>query len=339
MNGIRESRQWGPYGLVGGGAIALAAAIVAASCGGGDGAAPAAATAATIDSAGISGALGDISAFMPICNPAAASARPGPLAVRSFNPVARIQLARERRIIDPGRQRALALTSAKPADVLGSCGGRFGYTDYSHVSGVTSGTLVFTDYCTSDTASGEQTTVNGSISFVDTATPTASGPIDTKIEASSPAGVTAVVRDAGGAVVSSQTVALTGFVYTFGNPGGEPTSASPDRMEAAELKITNNATGKTYRQTGWTITDFTTPSGGEQMSMTGRGYRSSGAYYDISTTTPVVFDGAGNTVSGTLAFSGDAGSNAVVTLVPGAILQATMTVNGEPVPSLPACAK
>jgi hypothetical protein len=337
MNGIRKSTRFGPYGLVGGGAVALAAAMVAASCGGGGG--EPALVAATIDSASMSTALGDISAFLPICNPAGSSERASPLAATRLNPIARLQLLRQGRVVVEPRQRALALTSTKPADVLGSCGGRYGYTDYAHVSGVTTGTLTFTDYCTSDTVSGERTTTSGSVSFVNTATPTATGPITTKLEASSAGGVTAIVRDATGKVLSSQRVGFNGFVMNVGNPGGTPTAAAPNRMDLGELTITNDTTGKTYRQTGWTVTEYTTASGGEQMTMTGRGYRSSGAYYDVSTSTPVVFDSAGNTVSGALTFTGDGGSSAVATLVPGATLQATMTVNGTPLPSLPACAK
>jgi hypothetical protein len=341
MNRISNAKDLGRYRLVGGGVLAVTAALVVTSCGGGGGGGEEpTATAATIDSASMSSALGDITAFMPICNPAAASEPAKPLAAGGFNPVAKLQQARLAALVAPQKKHALALTSSKPADVLGSCGGRFGYgSDYSHASGVTTGTLVFTDYCTNDTVSGERTTVSGSISFVDTATPTATGPITTRLEANSSAGVTATVRNTSGTVVSSETVEFTGFVMAVGNPGGTPSAASPDRLTLTELKMTNNTTQKTYRQTDWTATSYGTANGGDQMSMSGRGYRSSGAYYDIATTTPIVFDASGDTVSGAFTFTGANSSTAVATLVPGGTLQASLTVNGTPVAGLPACKK
>lgn len=340
MNGISKSRRFGPYGLVGGGAVALATAMLAASCGGGGGGGGGDVKAAAIDAAAVTTAAADVAAFMPLCNPAAASERVKPLAAREFNPITKLQQLRLAALTTPYKQRALALTGTKPADVLGNCGGRYGYgSDYSHTSGVTTGTLIFTDYCTTDTVSGERTTVNGRIGFVNTATPTSSGPITTKLEANSADGVTAVVRDATGKVLSSETVSFTGFSMTMGNPGGEPSATSPDRLAASELKITNNTTSKTYRQTNWSASTFTTASGGEQTTLSGRGYRSNGDYYDVATTVPFVFDAAGNTVSGTLSFSGANGNSAVVTLVPGATLQASVTVNGTPLAGLPACKK
>lgn len=71
--------------------------------------------------------------------------------------------------------------------------------------------------------------------------------------------------------------------------------------------------------------------------MSGRGYRSNGDYFDVSTTTPMVSDSHGNTVSGAFAFTGANGSTAVATFVPGKVSQATMTVNGTSVTGLPAC--
>lgn len=73
------------------------------------------------------------------------------------------------------------------------------------------------------------------------------------------------------------------------------------------------------------------------MSLSGRGYRSDGNYFDVSTTVPVTSDSSGKTTAGELTMSGANGAKAVMTMVPGSTLQATMTVNGTAVTSVPAC--
>lgn len=48
-------------------------------------------------------------------------------------------------------------------------------------------------------------------------------------------------------------------------------------------------------------------------------------------------DSSGKTTAGELTMSGANGAKAVMTMVPGSSLQATMTVNGTAVTSVPAC--
>jgi hypothetical protein len=57
----------------------------------------------------------------------------------------------------------------------------------------------------------------------------------------------------------------------------------------------------------------------------------------MTTKTPVLSDASGNTVAGAVVFTGANGSSAEATLVPGKVMQATMTVNGTSVTGLPAC--
>ena len=54
-----------------------------------------------------------------------------------------------------------------------------------------------------------------------------------------------VVQDAAGKTTNSQLFAFTNFVSVVGVPGGTPTAAKPDTMSIAEVKITNQLTGKT----------------------------------------------------------------------------------------------
>ena len=350
-----------PLRWSGGSLTVIGLAALAVSCGGsgGDDATPATQTSITSTSAKT--AASDANAFLPICsNTAATASSTGTTAGGSrllSGAIALIQQRHQARLMGTplasaasalsstssaaGSKRALALTSTQPADVLGNCpghGGRYGYTSYSHASGVTTATLAFSDYCTVDSTTGNEEVLSGSLSFVNTATPTDSGPIPTKFTADTGgSGINALVRTTSGGTVSSETLAFSGLAYTVGVPGGNPTAASPDRMVVNEVKQTNVVSGKVRRQTGFTMTSFDTASGGSQMSYSGRGYRSNGEYFDFSTTTPIVTDSTGKYTGGAITFTGSGGSTAVVTVVPGATLQATLMVNGTIESDLPTC--
>lgn len=327
---------WGTHGVVGGGLALVAAAALVASCGGGGGSDPGAT--AAIDSASVTKAATDFAGFIPLCQGTAGGSsvdgRDSPMMVRALQLLAKHQ---QLRAGGAPTMRAQAYTGTAPAPVNGSCGGRISYPTYSHTNGVTTAVMDFSNYCMG-AAGQEQDIVSGQLSFVNTATPTQSGPITSKWEGSS-TGLTTVSKKADGTVQSSQSVSFDKLAYTVGVPGGTPTATQPDTVSAAEFSLKNNLTGKTYRQTGYTMSVFQTATGGEQMTMSGRGYRSDGSSYDIATSTPMVMDANGAYLSGAMTFTGGNGNTAVVTLVPGATLQATVTVNGSPVSGLPACSK
>jgi hypothetical protein len=294
---------------------------------------------ASIDVASVTKAIPDVSMVIPICRKTTTAAPEVTTksASGAANSLWLVRLLAARELTGGRSGPALkALGSTKPTDVLGDCGGRRGYPSYSHSNGVTTATLTFDNFCSSDSSTGNRQVINGSIAFVNTGTPTASGPITTRIEANSPAGVTLQTRDSTGKVLTSQSASFTNFLSVVGVPGGTPTAAKPDTYQFAEIQYTTQA-GKTYRETDYKLTRFETPTGGESMSLSGRGYRSDGNYFDVSTTVPVTSDSSGKTTAGELTMSGANGAKAVMTMVPGSTLQATMTVNGTAVTSVPAC--
>ena len=299
-------------------------------------------TPAAIDATSVGTGLAEVGAFMSVCSKTGKLGSPSRATLaKAPEPsyIARsLEMRRVNRAIvksaDSGPVRA---TGTAPADKLGDCGGRMSHPVYSHVNGITTATNQFDNYCQTDTDTGEKQVVNGSLSYVKTGTPTASGPITTKLVSNSPAGLSFITKSAGGATLTSQTFSFNNYVYTPGVPGGDSTSANPDRIQIDEFQIGDSLTGKNYRQTGYTLTTFDVAGGGSQMSISGRGYRSNGAYYDMSTTTPVMTNKSGDFASGAFTFNGAGGSTAVATLVPGSALQATMTVNGVALTSVPAC--
>ncbi len=316
-------------------ATAAGFVVLAASCGGGSDDAKTE-TPAAIDSAGVTSAIADFGGFGNVCTNGAAA-----LSAKRRTPVT-IMLSQSLKIATrnaiPQSKGRLALGSTPPPDELGDCGGRMGYRNYSHLSGTTTATLAFEDYCSLDADTGGRQIVNGAIAFVNTGTPSASGPITSQLTADTTTPVVVTERDAGGVAVNTQTLNFTGFKMAVGVPGGSPTAANPDVMTLTSLSSTDSASGKVYRQSNWRLTQFETASGGSQASFSGRGYRSSGAYFDITTPQPVIQDADGDTVSGQLRFDGANGSYAVATMVPGPTMQVTLSVNGVPVTSgVPAC--
>jgi len=324
--------------LAAAGAVAAGTVALVASCGGGGGDSTPVESAATIDSAGVATAIADFEGIVGICQDSATGA------MRAGRKLSAAVMLHEgikltTRTLPPMTKTRLALTGTPPPDELGDCGGRMGYRNYSHLNGVTTATLAFENYCMTDTQTGEQDRINGKIAFVNTATPTASGPITTQLVADTSEPVTFVVQDAGGAQLSSQTLSFSGFKMAVGEPGGTPTAAKPDVMSMTDITVKSNDTGKTYRQSNYLLRQYETPAGNVERTMSGRGYRSNGSYYDISTTQPMVEDADGDLVSGVITFKGANGTTAVATLVPGPTPQATLTVNGVPVTSVPACVR
>lgn len=319
-------------------ACALSLLVTAQACGNKDSSSAPAGPATEITIASVTTGIGEFSSVMPVCRksgsaaPEASSALPADASVwleKAFD-------LHRSAAIQGGFNRG-NLTSTKPADKLGDCGGRITYPVYNHSNGTTTGTYAFQSYCTIDDETGERTTLNGEMSFTNSGTPSANGPITNKIEASSPSGVTEVTKSASGASVSSRKITFENYTYTPGVPGGDPTSSKPDKLVAKSFSITDQVTNKTYRQTDYQMTYFVTSSGGEQMSMSGRGYRSNGEYFDVTTTTPVTSNSNGDFTGGAITFKGGNNSTAVLTVVPGGTLQGTMTVNGQPVTNVPVC--
>lgn len=298
---------------------------------------PVAAGQSTLDAAAADRFVTDFSYLLPICSASGpAQALPSTTATLLRKAREWRQMARVTALQHPDR-RSLALGATKPSDQMGECGGRMTYTAYSHSNGVTTATRRWDNYCSKDSDTGGTQVLNGDWAFVETATPTPSGPVVKRYDANSPAGLTVIDRDASGKTVGSQLISVIGLVNTHGVPGGDPTAASPDRLQLAEWQVRNQLSGKVYRQTGFGTTTFNTPDGGEQMTLSGRVHRNSG-YFDIRTTTPVVSDRDGVYRAGAFTSTGINGDAVVITVVPGSdSLQGTMTVDGKPVTSAPRC--
>ncbi len=236
-----------------------------------------------------------------------------------------------------GDGRANILPPTKPDDEFGDCGGRVTFPTYNHSNGTTSGTVSFENFCSLNESTGNRNTVSGTATFVDRGTPSAQGPITTAFEASSPGGLTVIEQSSSGATLSSERLSFTDFNYVIGVPGGTPTASSPDRVTLEDASVIDLDENETYRLSNFSASGYNTTSGGQVQTFSGRSHLPSGGFVDFSTTSPITLDAEGNVLSGQITFSGAGGTTAVITLVPGSIVQATLTVNGTPVTNVPAC--
>lgn len=314
--------------------LTTAVSVFIVSCGGGGSSSSSTEGAqTTIDLASVTSVIPAVSAVVPICDAAAtavakanAASVPVPTALAALPSVLPLGV-----LVPP------QFAGSRPSESVGPCGGSVSYPSYSHLSGTTTATLAFAGYCFKDASTGNTTTIDGSVPFVNTGTPTAFGPITSKLTADSPSGVSVVVKDASTKVISSQVYTFSGLVYTPGAPGSTPTSVKPDTYTLGELTAANKLTGKSYRHTGYTLSTYGTLAGGQKFSVNGRGQRSNGEYFDVSTTVPLENDAIGNVVGGLLTFAGAGSSSVVATLLPGSALQATLQVNGSKVVTGTAC--
>ena len=215
------------------------------SCGSSNDSTPAITTkAATLDVASVTAGVPEISAFLPVCTTTKAMGVTAQAPTTKMPTLAQLLAAgNTQQALAAGR--TVKTVTSKPADTLGNCGGKRTYTSFAHASGVTTASVTYSNYCSLDSSTGGiKSIANGSYSFVDTGTPAASGPITTKIDASSPAGLSYVTQDSGGKVLTSQLFAFTGFNYTIGVPGGTATAARPNSYRFDDLSVTTRSAPK-----------------------------------------------------------------------------------------------
>ncbi len=328
-----------PLRWFGGSLTVIGLAALAVSCGGSGGDDSIASTPTEINAATVKTAAADAADFVPLCADSgiSASATGSTLLKKALGLT---QHQHERRLMQ-GRMRAQATSNSAPLITTGDCGGRYELTQGEpDTNGVASASLVFTDYCEISTDTGLQEVLSGSVTLSTTSASVNGKTVTSGMTAESE-GVRTIVRTGSGASAQSDEILrFSGLRYQVGVPGGDPTAAHPNVFKVQEIVRTNNLTRKSYRQTGYSIDIYDTAGGGSTMAITGRGYRSNGESFEITTPTRIETTSAGAYVAGAMTFSGAGTSRAVVTLVPGATMQATLTINGEPfTENLPACAR
>lgn len=238
-----------------------------------------------------------------------------------------------RRVLQPAVSKRVGksvslISSTPPVPKNGDCGGTLSYPTYSHVSGTTSVAVKWDNYCTTD-STGNKTIYNGTLSAIDAGTPGASGPVTTKLTANVPA-LTIVEKNAAGTIITSETIALTGLEYVPETGASASVSNLPGSTKFASFEVRESITNKEYKLEN-VITTTSKIGTDTQIVMSGRIYRSTSGYSDLSTDTPLLIDSSQNFKSGVVSFTGAGGHKATLTTVPGTGQTFTVDVDGVPI--------
>jgi len=279
---------------------------------------------ATIDTQSVKDTLASVKDIFPSCtatgvSKAAVKVQPdGALAV--IKSVQRMLPPRTAK--KTGKSTAL-ISSTAPASKSGDCGGTLSYPTYSHSSGTTTMSVKWDNYCTTDT-SGNTTTYNGTLSAVDAGTPTASGPVTTKLTANIPS-LSIVEKNSGGTILSNETIALDSFEYV-------PTAGASSSDLSGTVKFTSFETKDIKNNNEYKLENVNLSTGkvgtDTQLSFSGRIYRGKSGYSDLTTDTPLVVDADQNLKSGQISFTGAGGHKATLTVASGTGQTFTVQVDG-----------
>lgn len=225
-----------------------------------------------------------------------------------------------------GKSAGLIATTA-PTASTGACGGTLSYPTYSHASGTTTMTVKWDNYCSIDSATGNKTTMNGTLSAVDAGTPGASGPVTTKLTASIP-GLTVIEKNSAGTVISNETIILNGFEYVPASGASNSNLSGSTKFAAVELK--DGIKNKVYKLENVIITSGKVGTD-TQLSVSGRIYRDTSGYSELTTDVPFRMYSSNNLRAGKVTFTGANNHKATLTAVPGAGQKFTVEVDGTPI--------
>jgi hypothetical protein len=208
-------------------------------------------------------------------------------------------------------------------DQSGPCGGTLSYTNYSHSSGVTKGTISLIDYC-SYSADNTPVTTNGDIPFVDNGKPSDMGPVRQSATANCPEYemATETGKDIKGG--------FAGLRFTPAEPGVSPTDDAPNTVVINESIVEEVGTGVQMK-----ADDMRFTAGATQHTVTGTACSSEIGCIDISTdpSNPITYEPITQTFSGgTVILEGSAGTSVQLDIIPGTTLGVeVVAINEEPV--------
>jgi len=213
------------------------------------------------------------------------------------------------------------LRGSTPGDLPGECGGTRTFTDYSHESGVTRGTLSLVDYCTLGQA-GEEVVTNADVPFVDNGEPSDMGPVRQSLTADCPE---SQARSSDGKNVIGGFRNLRFSPATAGVQGSDD---EPDTITVAEVVSQDQNSDITTRARGLTFT-----AGDTETTVEGELCTSEEGCVDVTTDEPIVYDEVtASFTGGTVVLNGDEDTTATLEVIPNATLGFEVTeVNGEPV--------
>lgn len=219
--------------------------------------------------------------------------------------------------------------------------GSLSITQASHEHGVTTLSVLFSDYC-SISASDERSVLNGNATYIEHGEPSDSGPIVSKRTGNTDGNGLQLMRYAadGTTKLEDKTIVLTDYTLTYGTPYNyfyghtAPSESAPDKTEFKTLEITDNLNNIKTTLTDMSATVYESVPGSasaEQVVSITKGVVSFGESGTASVATeagkPLVINAANSIVSGAVVLTGASGS---ATLTVDGENTATVEVDGEP---------
>ena len=312
--------------------VALILLVLISACGGGGDSAgtPTTSTPADLNPTAVTSSLDNIGTYMPGCEAVAATAQSAGIreTVRKLSALSELVATFK------GNQTKASKAALPPIEaqtIQGDCGGTAAISS-THASGDTTFSVSFDHFCSQDASdpTSTQSTINGSLNFVEDGTPTDAGPSISRYTAS----VTNLAVNADGVETKLN---LGSLVYTLGAPGvepGIPTEASPDRLSIDSLKVTYVSQGNKTHQLN-NLSASTWESGDNNLVSIASGVyvTSTHGSINIATSAPLTMNTDGELVSGQLDLTGANGGT--VSLTPSATNGVFgVSVDGQPVKNL-----
>jgi len=290
-------------------------------------------TAADITPAVVTSALTNTNGYVPICTASGVATSKAADVQDVLAAFAPIGIAAK--LVASPILAARSVPNFQPPDIAGSCGGFLRFKNWNHANGTTAGTLSFDNFCATMRTTGDKSTMSGDIAFNAPGTPGDFGPVTSQVTASAPK-ITMSTTSSSGSLKQNTSVGFEGFVFTPGTPtsGTAPsnTQGRADTYAVTRIVIGNETTNKQTKVENATITMLGTAGGGVQETITGRLFIFDSGYVDVTTdlANPILINSSGVHTAGRIINTGNAGSQAVLTIVPGNphSPSVTFTVNG-----------
>lgn len=296
-------------------------------CGGGGGGGGVATDAAEVNATTVADALDWFEGTVPGCqvNAAAASAP-----VREAASGMRVLSELFTMVSDVNNLPAARASALAAQTFAGDCGGTL-TVDSVHNSGITTFTLTFSNFCSTDDSvtPPQQSMATGVVTAQEIGTPGDTGPTVTSAT---------VATDQLTLVSNGETskLAVNNATMIYGVPGvwdpGIPTAANPDQVTVGQATVTFETQGRTHTISNVAATRHESGDT-EIINITGGRYATSThGYVNVTTSEPLVVNlNTGILISGAMQATGANGATATVTASGAGDGKLTVEVDGTPV--------
>ena len=211
-------------------------------------------------------------------------------------------------------------------EFAGDCGGTLNISDV-HASGITTYTYAFNNFCSKDNSVSPpaESKVHGTLTAREIGTPTANGPFVTRMEATT---------DQLQLTAKGETTVLSmnKATVTYGVPAnwgpGDATASNPDMVEIDQATVRFESQNRTHSITNLNASTYESGDNSVLNISSGTYTTTNHGYLNLATGQPIVVNGNGDWISGSLSLAGADGNTVVVTPSTSANSVVNVALNG-----------